>query len=278
MNAYRYKMSLHTNVLMLGQGATGKSHVLDTIAEILIPGTTSKVTHQTDKASAIDSDNNDHISLLYEAPPGFLGQTDKGSDQNTGSHMLKDQMTSCEVSTETIYCDSDTGRRHKVKCSSECVGVFLIATNERADSIPEALATRMSNITVDTVDRPGFNVIDKADCVVPNERNEKQKVQHIDRWRIRQVMTNMVEKAIYTGCLKDVDVSIPTLIYSKMITKMEKAGMVGKGSTVRGKSFLINFIRTLTIIHAVDKFANDSTSKGYKKAIKFKNMVMSQGK
>jgi len=272
MNAYRYKMTLHTNMLLCGSGATGKSHMLDTIAEIFIPGTTTKVTHTTDKASAVDSDNNDHISLFHEAPPGFLGAGDKNSDQSTGSHLLKDMMTSCEVTTDTIHVDSDTGRRHKLKCCSESVGVFLIATNERADSIPEALSTRMQNCCVDTINRPGFNVVDKADCQ-PSEASEKARIGHIKRWRMRQLMVNMVEKAIYTGCLKDVDISIPRSIYTKMITQMETTGIIGSGTTVRGKSFLINFVRTMTVIHAVDKYANEPTSTGYKKRINFENLM-----
>lgn len=272
MNSYRYKMTLHTNMLLCGSGATGKSHMLDTIAEIFIPGTTTKVTHSTDKAAAVDSDNNDHISLYHEAPPGFLGAGDKNSDQNTGSHLLKDMMTSCSVTTDTIHVDSDTGRRHKIKCESESVGVFLIATNERADSIPEALATRMQNICVDTVNRPGFNVVDKADSQ-PSEASEKAKINHIKRWRMRQLMVNMVEKSIFTGCIKDVDVSIPRAVYAKMVNHMEKAGIIGSGTTVRGKSFLINFVRTMTILHAVDKFANDPYSKGYKKKINFENIM-----
>lgn len=275
MNSYRYKMALHTNMLLCGSGATGKSHMLETIEKIFIPGTTTKVTHSTDKASAVDSDNNDHISLYHEAPPGFLGAGDKNSDQSTGSHLLKDLMTSCHVTTDTIHVDSDTGRRHKVKCDSECVGVFLIATNERADSIPEALATRMQNICVDTVNRPGFNVVDKADSQ-PSEASEKARISHVKRWRMRQLMVNMVEKAIFTGCLRDVEVSIPRSVYAKMVNHMEKTGLIGSGTTVRGKSFLINFVRTLTIIHAVDKFANDPSSPGYKKKITFENLMAIQ--
>ena len=272
LNAYRYKLSLHANVLMLGQGATGKSHILDTIAEILVPDTTKKVTHQTDEAAAVDSDQNDCINLLHEAPPGFLGQGDRNSDQSTGSHLIKDMMTSCMVTTDTMFVDSETGRRIKTKCSSECVGVYIIATNERADSIPEALSTRMSNVTVDTVDRPGYNVVDKADAP-PNEKCEQGREEHILRWRMRQVMTNMVEKAIFTGCMKDVEMTIPRLMYNKLVLHMEKLGIVGSGATIRGKSFMMNFVRTMTIIHAVDKYANDPESPGYRKSMTFQNLV-----
>lgn len=275
MNAYRYKASLHCNILMLGQGATGKSHILDTISDILIPGTTGTVTHQTEKAVSVDTDNNDHISLYHEAPPGFLGAQDKHSDLNTGSSILKDMMTRCEVVTDTIQVDLEMGRRHRIKCTSECVGVLIMATNERADVIPEALGTRMSNITVDTVDRPGFNVIDKT-AIVPTEENEKNKLAYVRRWRIRQVMVNMVEKAIYVGCLKDVDMTIPERMYHKMVNYMENEGLIGDSQSVRGKSFLMNFIRTLTIIHAVDKYANYKKSPGYNKPITFRNLLAIQ--
>jgi hypothetical protein len=272
MNAYRYKMALHCNVLMLGQGATGKSHILETIEEICIPDTTTKVSHETDKAAAVDSDNNDHISLFHEAPPNFLGSGDKHSDQQTGSHILKDKMTSGLTKTLTIFCDSDTGRRYQVSCSSESVGVYLIATNERADSIPEALATRMANFNVDTVERPGFNVIDKADAHVPDEVLAN-KDKHILRWRMRQVMINMVEKAIFIKCLRDVDLTIPRLMFGNMCSKLVERGLAGNSSTVRGKAFVLNFIRTLTILHAVDRYANHPDAPGFRKEINFKNLM-----
>jgi hypothetical protein len=254
---------------MLGQGATGKSHILDTLAELLIPDTTQKITHQTDKATAVDTDNNDHISLYHEATPGLLGITDK--DQSTGSHILKDQLTSCEVTTSTIFCDHETGRRFKVKCSSECVGVMIVATNERIDQVPEALSSRFSKITVDMVDRPGFNIIDRGDNKANKDNKSVEAVKK--KWRMRQVMTNMVEKAIYTKCLHDVDMTIASHMYNVIVKKLVEFGILTTANIVRTKSFLMGFIRTLTIIHAVDKFANDSQSNGYQSAISFENLL-----
>jgi hypothetical protein len=270
MNAYWYQLKLHCNILMLGQGATGKSHILDTLTKVLIPGTTTKVSHQTDKAAAVDSDNNDHISLFHEAPPGFLGQGEKNSDQNTGSHILKDMLTSCEVATSTIWCDSDTGRRYKMACTSQQVGVHIMGSNERASAVPEALASRISNIVVDTVDRARFNVIDRADAP---EGSREDMTLYTDRWRMRQLMVNMVEKAIYTRCIRDVDLTVAKTVHSKLVSGLVRSGLVSSSSTVRGKSYLMGFIRTLTIIHAVDKYANDTRSPGHNKPIDFNNLL-----
>lgn len=271
-DAYRYEYNLHCNVLLCGAGATGKSHMLDTLEDVLIPKTTIRKSHQTAKAMTVDSDINDHITLYHETPPDFLGQGDKNSDQATGSHLIKDMMTKCIVTTSTIKCDNDTTRRHNVTAESECVGTIFMATNERADMIPEALGTRMNNINVDVVDREKFGVNEKSGAL-QTEQSKRDKLNHITRWRMRQLMCNMVNKAIYIGCLKDVDLTIPNRIFGKISEYMEVNGYTGNGQTIRGRKFLLLFIRTLTIIHACDKYANDPLSPGYKKEITFENLM-----
>jgi hypothetical protein len=273
LGCYRYKLDLHNNVIMMGQGATGKSHILDTIAEMLIDGTTSKVSHSTDKAATIDTDNNDHISLFHEMPPGLMGSDRSGAE--TGNHIIKDMMTSCQVVTVSIHVDNDVGRRVATKFISECVGVILACTNERGDKIPEALATRMIKIIVNEYLRTKFSVNEMTSDIVGIDGEEERedgptpKEIFFRKWRVRQLMCNMVEKMIYTKTLVDVDMSVFNLMQMKMTKYMKDHDIMYKSGNIRDIRFMRHFARTLTILYACDRFANDPRSPGYKKIMSF---------
>lgn len=266
LGAYRYKLDLHNNVLMLGQGATGKSHILDTIAALLVPKTTTKVSHATEKAATIGSDNNDHISLYHELPPGMLGKDKNGAE--TGNHIIKDMMTSCVVNTVSIQVDHDQATREAISFESECVGVVLGATNERSDKIPEALSTRMIKMMVNEYKRDGFGVNEMTSSVLSStdSSNKHDHELFVKRWRVRQVMLNMVEKMIYTQTLVDVDMNVFNLMQTKIEQYMtDKDILTRASSNIRDIKFMRHFARTLTIICACDKYANDPNSPGYKK-------------
>lgn len=275
MNAYWYKRSLHNNVALLGKGAAGKSHIFNEIERILIEGTVKKISHSTSKSNAVDTDNNDHITFYHEMPPVFLGKTNDKA-QETGDHLLKDMLTDCKVVTETIFVDQDSQRRLKVECESEVTGVVCMAFNGRFDIVPEALASRLITIIVNEYIREKFGVQQKSMNIFDKEFDTSYNVgenDYIQRWRFRQLMTNMIEKMIYENILKDVNMSICNHMFNTMITFMKKEGIIYNNSdTIRGTKFLRNFARTLTIIHAVDKFANDPQSPGYNKEITFKNL------
>ena len=279
LNAYHYKKNLHNNVTLLGKGSSGKSHILNEIERIFIPGTVNKVSHSTAKAHTIDSDNNDHITFYHELPPSSLGS---GNDKNqeTGDHILKDMLTSCEVKTETMYVDHDNQRRVKMSCTSEVVGVVVGATNERKDKIHEAMLSRMIPITVNEYDRERFGVQQKSTEMFDTElktRNNLAEENYIVRTRMGQTMDCMMEKAIYTHDLKDVDMTIPNYMFGCMIDYMKKTGIIySDGDTIRSNKFLKQATRTLTLSYAADKFANDPQSPGYNKEISFANLFYIQ--
>ena len=272
MDAYRYKLDLHGNCMMLGQGATGKSHLLNTIDSLFIPGTVTKVTHNTSKAATVDTDRNDHITLLHEAPPELMGKSATG-EQKTGDHILKDMLTSCVVETTSIVVDQ--GRRYTFTASSESVGVLLIATNESEDTIPEALSSRTIKIPIHNKDRPGFSTTEIQSNIGTHaaKRAESFLKELQLKWKMRQLMVNMVEKAIYCHILPEPDISVLKAMLSKIIIFWKKNGIINEGEdSTRKVKFMHNFARSLTILHAVEKYANDPSSDGYKKDISFQNL------
>jgi hypothetical protein len=266
LDAYRYEFNLHNNILLVGAGATGKSHLLEQLEKFLfLDGTVTKVSHLTDKAMTVDTDANDAILTFHEMPQVLMG-TDKNSG-DTGSGLIKDLMTSCKVDTYSIHVDD--GRRFATKCSSERVSVILMASNEPRDLIPEALATRMQCIQVNTNTRQKFSINDMTSSIdgVRGGDYFQKSANDIDferRWKITQIMVNMVEKAIYTGSLEDVNICVFDTLQLKMTDYMKNHDeLMQKNGNDREIKFMKRFARTLTIIHAVNKFANDPLSPGF---------------
>lgn len=266
LDAYRYEFNLHNNILLVGAGATGKSHLLEMLEKVLfIPDSVTKVSHLTDKAMTVDTDSNDAILTFHEMPPVLMG-TDKNSG-DTGSGLIKDLMTSCKVDTYSIVVDE--GRRMAIKCSSERVSVIIMASNEPRYLIPEALATRMQCIQVNSNTRQKFSINDMTSSVdgVKGGDYFEKSTNDLDferRWKIIQIMVNMVEKAIYVGALEDVNIRVFETLQLKMTDYMKSHDeMMQKSGNDREIKFMKRFARTLTIIHAVNKFANDPSSPGY---------------
>lgn len=266
LDAYRYEFNLHNNILLVGAGATGKSHLLEQLEKVLFVGdSVTKVSHLTDKAMTVDTDANDAILTFHEMPQVLMG-TDKNSG-DTGSGLIKDLMTSCKVDTYSINVED--GRRFSTKCSSERVGVILMASNEPRDLIPEALGTRMQCIQVNSSTRQKFSINDMTSSVdgVKGGDYFKKSMNDIDferRWKITQIMVNMVEKAIYVGALEDVNIRVFETLQLKMTDYMKSHDeLMQKTGNDREIKFMKRFARTLTIIHAVNKFANDPASPGF---------------
>lgn len=275
LDAYRYEFNLHNNVLLVGAGATGKSHILEMLETILfIPNTVTKVTHMTKNSMTGDKDENDMIRAYHEMPEVLMGAGDAKGGAETGSGNIKDMMTSCRVQTESMT--QEDGKRVQIKASAERVGVLLMASNEPSYRIPEALATRMIMIQVNSNTRTKFSINDmtsSVDGVKGGDYFSAGKDDHtfVRRWRVRQMLVNMVEKMIYIGSLLDVNIRVFETVQLKMTNYMRNHGIMQRVGNDREIKFLKRFARTLTIIHAVDKFVSDPMSPGYDPdgAIKF---------
>lgn len=267
VDAYRYEMNLHNNVLLAGAGASGKSHMFNIMAkDLFLKDTTKKLDHMTDKSVTSHGDKNDMIYVFHEAPPILMGQTNVNSGQETGSSLIKGIMTESESNTESLTV-TDDGRRVEVNCKSERVGTMMMATNERCDRIPEALATRMIILPVNqvTVERTNKRKVNStAHNGILSYDTKVQKIECKKRWHNRQILTNIVNKMIYLGILEEVDISVFDAVSEAIIEYMENRNYIERDSVnIRSLGFLKVFARTLTILHAVDKFIIDPKSPGY---------------
>jgi hypothetical protein len=143
-------------------------------------------------------------------------------------------------------------------------------------NIPEAVSSRTMKIDVNQSKRALFDLQSMSD-LSSRAKNNRDRVAakniFVDRWRCRQAMVNMVEKMIYVGILEDVDMSVCHVVMDTCIAHLKACGaMMETGDTVRGTGFIKLFARSLTILHAVDKFARGS-SVGQGRPYAFANLL-----
>ena len=201
-------------------------------------------------------------------PPQLLGSSDSKGSQETGSHIIKDMMTSCCVETNSIFVD-DSGRRRSIKVTSECIGVFIMATNERFDKIPQALSTRMIPIIVNDNVRTKFGINDmtcKIRGVTGGDYNSADSSNRFNNTmkNIQNVMM-MIEKMIYINILEDVGMAVFDTMQINMTKYMIDHGIMYNIGNIREIKYLRHFARTVTIMHAAFKFISDPKSEGFNK-------------
>ena len=209
LNAYKQKKELHFNFLATGPGATSKSFMFELLEDLSIPGTIDKLTYQTTASDAVDDDQNDQISVFHECPSTFFVTNDKG-DQ--AENRLKTRLTECCVNAKVFQVDEKTQKRSNRVTKNQCIGSFIGATNESPDT-SKAVISRMFLWMVDKKER--------NDCTMTGvmsaragleEENEQVLIEAKYEHNWFQYATFLVEKYIFIGAIKDVDMSVGSLI------------------------------------------------------------------
>lgn len=205
-DAYRRDMGLHLNIFQTGEGATSKSFIFDLMKRASIPNTIDQLTYETAKANAVDGNRNDTITVCHEAPPGMF-RTGKMKNMDNGMEAaFKERLTSNHVSCKTFYLDEATGKRSQRITKSECIGVWMGATNDDPDDVEEALKTRFYWGNFEKVKRPGKDIDDCINGERSLSRGDRLRREAINlEWQEEQYRVYLVEKMIWCGILKDVE-------------------------------------------------------------------------
>lgn len=261
LDAYRDEKNLHANLLIAGEAAAGKSHALDTISDIFIPGTVIKMGDFTEKSLTTSEKEFDKIVLFHESPPLFLGDNTMKGGPDTGSGILKDLLTSCEASFE--QCFVDEGKRLLLRSKKERVGVHIIATNEPVHSIPIPMRSRMYVYDLHKVKKT-YNTVGEYNKLEESEELKNNilqfKSQFIEIHRKCQLGVSFVNKLIRVGALNEPVLSACNGIlneferYSKQIT--------GGRTDDRYMSMIRCMIRSQVIYFAVYRFFTDQRDGG----------------
>jgi len=259
LDAFRYAFDLHNNVLLLGAASAGKSYLLQSVGKLYERGVVNSIAHLTDKSISVDTNNNDHITVMEEIPAIMSGISKNNGQESTGDELMKNALTTCVVETNSIVVDN--GRRYNAKYRSERIGVYLMATNERYDKIPEPMAQRMIPIVINKGERVNTFVTTPKGVAF----SEKNKENFFGFFRNATVVHHMVEKAILLKALPEPDIEVFKVMHKVIVRYLKKTGVIYTDDSfnARALTFLYNAARSFTIFHAVAKFISDKTSPGF---------------
>lgn len=216
LDAYRRDFGLHLNIFQTGEGATSKSFLFDLMKECSIPGTIDQLTYETAKANAVDGNRNDVITVCHEAPPGMFRTAKNRNMDSSAEAMFKERLTSNHVSCKTYHLDEATGRRSQRTTKSECIGVWMGATNDPQDEVEEALKTRFHWGNFEKIKRPNKDIDDCINGERALSRTDKlARDEVILEWQEEQARVFLVEKMIWCHIIKDVEMSAFYIIKQK---------------------------------------------------------------
>lgn len=254
-DAFRRDFGLHFNCFQAGEGATSKSFLFDQMAKQSIPGTVEVLTYQTGKADAVDGNRNDVTTVCHEAPPGMFRSAKNPNADSSQEAMFKEKLTSQRV-TAKIWCqDEATGRRSARLTKSECVGVWMGATNDPPHEVEEALKTRFFWGNFEQQQRRGRDI---DDCMngerMMSTADKEHRHQLFMESKEEQFRVMLVEKAIWAGVIRDVNTSATNILLPRLKKKMTRNSIIHPGPRdwVRVKIFS----RLMAIVTAIERVCN----------------------
>lgn len=263
-DAFRRDFGLHLNCFQAGAGATSKSFLFSLMERMSIEGTTEVLTYQTGKSDAVDGNRNDVVTVCHEAPPGMFRTAKNPNADSSQEAMFKEKLTSQRVTCKTWCQDEGTGKRSSRITKSECVGVWMGATNDAKGDVEEALQTRFFWGNFEQVERRGRDI---DDCM-NGERmmsTEDKLHRHVlfEESKEEQYRVMLVEKAIWTKVIKDVNATASNILIPRFKSKMSKNSIIRPGP--RDWERVKLFSRNQAIVTAIETVCNLPGGKHYGK-------------
>lgn len=261
-DAFRRDFGLHFNCFQAGGGACSKSFIFDQNAKQSIPGTIDTLTYQTGKADAIDGNRNDVCTVCHEAPPGMFRTAKNPNADSTQEAMFKEKLTSQRV-TAKIWCqDESTGKRSSRVCRSECVGVWMGATNDPPADVEEALRTRFFWGNFEQQRRKGRDIDDCMNGERSMSSDDKaHRNQLYQEAQEEQYRVMLVEKAIWAHVIKGVDTTAYNIVMPRLKKKLTQNSIIQPGP--RDWERVKIFARNMAIVTAIERVCNLPSGKHY---------------
>lgn len=265
---------LHWNMIYTGEGATSKSFVFEQMHLMSIPGTVSEITYQTTRADAIDGDQNDHITVFNEAPPGLFHNSANSEEALKALSSMKEKLTSNRVRTKEFYRDEETGeRKNRVAISSQ-IGVYVGATNDNPADAEEAVKTRFHWGEFEKVFRKDKSISDyqrKAFDMESKPALKKRQQQFLYYCHDQQCKVFYIWKFIFCGIIRDVDLDAADIVLSLASKELKLQQRVRiPPRTVERYRILC---RILTITNALDMVFNLKGGKHQGKDFELKQLL-----
>lgn len=264
-DAFRRCFNLHLNCFQAGEGATSKSFCFNIMTEMSIPGTIEVLTYQTGKSDAVDGNRNDIVTVCHEAPPGMFRSHKNPNADSSQEAMFKEKLTSQRVSCKTFHLDEATGKRGSRVTKSECIGVWMGATNDPPSEVEEALKTRFFWGNFEQQNRIGRDIDDCMNGERMMSAEDKIHREYMNQeGKEEQFRVMLVEKAIWTKVIKDVDLTAYNIIHPRFKKKMTRNSIIRPGP--RDWTRVKLFARNQAIVTAIERVFNLPGGEHYGKA------------
>ncbi len=244
--AYRFSWSLRPNLLLTGEGASGKSFILDMLEQISVPGTTLNATHITTMAFQTDQDMSDITLIIHEMPPSMIG-IDRYGNEISADPYFKNRLT--KQMTITIHPVKDSDTRKVAISVNRCMGNTMGASNDKLPSTSTPIMQRFlkwsmtRNTRIDTDPDDMTYMMDWAS-------DEELNKRIIHRFHLQDFYVFAVEKAIESNALPDVDVGIPKTVAKWVFKEMASEGVPAPQR--RHTEMLYDICRVMCIYYAVE--------------------------
>ena len=253
-DAYRQhgQNQLHWNMIYTGESATSKSYVFEQEQCMSIPGTINELTYQTTRADNIDGDQNDHITVFNEAPPGLFSNPCKGEDAQKALSSMKEKLTSNRSRTKEFVRDERTGERKNRTAISSQIGCYVGATNDNPAEAEEAMRSRFHWGEFDKVFREDKSIADYQRKASDMEGNPKLKEKYdhfIYYCQDQQMKVFYIWKFIFCGIIQDVSLHAADVVLTSVGKEMKRNQIQIPARTIERYRILC---RILTMTNALD--------------------------
>lgn len=243
---------LHWNMIYTGESATSKSFIFEMMQLMSIQGTITEITYQTTRADAVDGDQNDHVTVFNEAPPGLFQATNKGEDAQKALSAMKEKLTSNRVRTKEFVRDEETGeRKNRIAISSQ-IGCYVGATNDNPAEAEEAVKSRFHWGEFDKVFRQDKSIADYQRKAFEMESKPELKDkydQFLYYCQDQQMKVFYIWKFIFCGIMRDVDLDSANIVLNNIGKTLKKFDIRMPPRTTERFRILC---RILTITNALD--------------------------
>jgi hypothetical protein len=254
-DSFRRDFGLHFNCFQAGDSACSKSFTFILMDKASIPGTVEVLTYQTGKADAVDGNRNDITTVCHEAPPGMFRSSKNPNADSTQEAMFKEKLTSQRV-TAKIWCqDEGTGKRSARLTKSECIGVWMGATNDPRADVEEALGTRFFWGNFEQQNRKGRDIDDCMNgerMMSPADKARRKRL--FEEGKEEQYRMMLVEKSIWCRVVKDVNMTACNILIPRLKATLTKNSIVMPGP--RDWERVKIFARLLAIVTAIETVCN----------------------
>jgi hypothetical protein len=157
-----------TNILLAGDGTSGKSYILHVLANLSPQGVATTLTYMSNHAMHVKANNDGYLTLFHEAMhrllhPNSTGKDGSASESGDAANFLKDRLTRGRSSVLVLHHDPKTKERKQLFFETSAQGVYIMCTN---DSLRGADENVLSRFIVFSVPKPR----DQAEGSSPTER------------------------------------------------------------------------------------------------------------